>query len=85
MVCVTEGLHVEDYLQFYPLLELLGILLIHGCIIGQAMIARGFLGDSNAHKIYLFSESKFGFIDLFSLFCLFGVIFAAILSELVMA
>ncbi|ONK68017.1 uncharacterized protein A4U43_C05F6320 [Asparagus officinalis] len=57
----------------------------HAEQISKAMIARGFLGDSNAHKIYLFSESKFGFIDLFSLFCLFSVIFAAILSELVMA
>lgn len=48
------------------------------------MIARGFCGDSNTHKIYLFSESRLGFIDLLSLLCLLGVVGAAVVSELVL-
>lgn len=53
----------------------------HAEQISQAMIVRGFRGDSNAHKIYFSSESSMGMADLISLFCLIGVTSAALLSE----
>lgn len=53
----------------------------HAEQISQAMIVRGFRGDSNAHKIYFLSDSSFGMEDIVSLFCLAGVTGAAILSD----
>ncbi|KAK1272963.1 hypothetical protein QJS04_geneDACA019028 [Acorus gramineus] len=53
----------------------------HAEQISQAMIVRGFPGDSNRHKIYIFLDSSFGIADIISLFCLFGLIGAAVLSE----
>ena len=47
----------------------------------QAMIVRGFRGDSESHKIYFLSDSSFGKEDLISLFCLVVVTVAAILSD----
>lgn len=47
----------------------------------QAMIVRGFRGDSRTHKIYALSESSVGMADFVSLFCLVSVIGAAFLSE----
>ncbi|XP_058077846.1 protein ABCI12, chloroplastic isoform X3 [Magnolia sinica] len=54
----------------------------HAEQISQAMIVRGFRGDSNTHKIYFFSDSSIGAADIVSLFCLLGLIGAAIWSEL---
>lgn len=44
----------------------------------QAMIVRGFRGDSNAHKIYLLSDPSIGTADIVSLLCLVGVIGASV-------
>ncbi|KAF7813732.1 protein ABCI12, chloroplastic [Senna tora] len=53
----------------------------HAEQISQAMVVRGFKGDSGAHKIYFLSESSFGMADFVSLLCLALVIGAAILSD----
>ncbi|XP_017699891.2 protein ABCI12, chloroplastic isoform X1 [Phoenix dactylifera] len=53
----------------------------HAEQISKAMVARGFRGNSNTHKIYFFSESSLGIGDFLSLLCLLGLIGAAILSE----
>lgn len=54
---------------------------IHAEQISQAMIVRGFRGDSKNHKIYFLSNTSFGMADIVSLLCLIGVIGAATLSE----
>ncbi|KAK6930056.1 ABC/ECF transporter, transmembrane component, partial [Dillenia turbinata] len=54
----------------------------HAEQISQAMIVRGFRGDSNTHKIYFLSNSSLGKADVVSLLCLLGVIGAAVFSEL---
>ncbi|KAK3431548.1 hypothetical protein EUGRSUZ_E03351 [Eucalyptus grandis] len=53
----------------------------HAEQISQAMIIRGFRGDSNKHKIYLRSTSSNGMADTVSLLCLMGIVGAAILSD----
>ncbi|RDY09431.1 Protein ABCI12, chloroplastic, partial [Mucuna pruriens] len=53
----------------------------HAEQISQAMIVRGFKGDSGRHKIYFLSESSFGVVDIICLLCLTVVIGAALLSE----
>ncbi|KAI5447347.1 variant 2, partial [Lathyrus oleraceus] len=53
----------------------------HAEQISQAMIARGFKGDVESHKIYFLSESSFGMADVVSLLCLSVVIGAALLSD----
>ncbi|XP_011009038.1 PREDICTED: protein ABCI12, chloroplastic isoform X2 [Populus euphratica] len=53
----------------------------HAEQISQAMIVRGFRGDSNSHKIYFFSDSSIGMADFVSLLCLIGVVGAALLSD----
>ncbi|GLT47512.1 hypothetical protein SLA2020_212050 [Shorea laevis] len=53
----------------------------HAEQISQAMIVRGFRGDSNTHKIYFLSGSSIGMADFISLFCLLGVTSAALLSD----
>ncbi|KAM0954246.1 putative ABC/ECF transporter, transmembrane component [Dioscorea sansibarensis] len=53
----------------------------HAEQISKAMIARGFRGGSDKHKIYFFHESSNGFVNILSLFCLFGLICAAVLLE----
>ncbi|CAL0334629.1 unnamed protein product [Lupinus luteus] len=53
----------------------------HAEQISQAMIVRGFKGDSDTHKIYFLSESSFGMADFISLFFLAVVTGAAFLSE----
>ncbi|KAK9288141.1 hypothetical protein L1049_016589 [Liquidambar formosana] len=53
----------------------------HAEQISQAMIVRGFKGDSNSHKIYFLPDSSIGMADVVSLLCLIGVISAAVLSE----
>lgn len=53
----------------------------HAEQISQAMIIRGFRGDSNTHKIHFLSNSSFGMADIVSLLCLVGVTGAAILSD----
>ncbi|XVF28952.1 hypothetical protein REPUB_Repub15cG0076900 [Reevesia pubescens] len=53
----------------------------HAEQISQAMIVRGFRGDSNTHKLYFLSDSSIGMADIISLFCLIGVTSAALLSE----
>ncbi|XP_072983281.1 protein ABCI12, chloroplastic [Typha latifolia] len=53
----------------------------HAEQISKAMIARGFRGDCNNHKIYLFSDSSLGVVDFLSLLCLCALVGAATLSE----
>ncbi|XP_071723374.1 protein ABCI12, chloroplastic [Rutidosis leptorrhynchoides] len=53
----------------------------HAEQISQAMIVRGFRGDSNTHRIYFLSKSSFGVADFASLVCLVGVMSAAFLSD----
>ncbi|KAF3457231.1 hypothetical protein FNV43_RR01888 [Rhamnella rubrinervis] len=53
----------------------------HAEQISQAMIVRGFRGDSNSHKIYFLSDSSIGTEDIVSLLCLIGVIGATVLSD----
>ncbi|KAL6909936.1 hypothetical protein ACP4OV_001194 [Aristida adscensionis] len=53
----------------------------HAEQISKAMIARGFRGDPNNHKIYLLTESSFGIVDIFSLLCLFGLMGLASFSD----
>lgn len=53
----------------------------HAEQISQAMIVRGFKGDSGTHKIYFLSESSFGMADFIALLCLGVVTGAALLSE----
>ncbi|URE42062.1 Transmembrane BAX inhibitor motif-containing protein 4 [Musa troglodytarum] len=53
----------------------------HAEQISKAMIARGFRGDSNMHKIYLFTDFSLGFVDFISILCLLSLIGAAVLSE----
>jgi len=45
------------------------------------MIARGFKGDVDNHKIYFLSESSFGMADIVCLLNLTVVIGASLLSE----
>ncbi|KAF1895505.1 hypothetical protein Lal_00044156 [Lupinus albus] len=52
----------------------------HAEQISQAMIVRGFKGDSDTHKIYFLSESSFGMADFISLFFLVVVTGAAFLD-----
>lgn len=47
----------------------------------QAMIVRGFRGDSSTHKLYFLSDSSIRMEDVVSLLCLIGIIGAAVLSE----
>ncbi|KAG5560035.1 hypothetical protein RHGRI_003350 [Rhododendron griersonianum] len=53
----------------------------HAEQISQAMIVRGFRGDSNAHKIYFSSDSSIGLPDILSLLCLVGLIGATAVSK----
>ncbi|KAL4284159.1 hypothetical protein GQ457_16G027230 [Hibiscus cannabinus] len=53
----------------------------HAEQISQAMIVRGFRGDSNVHKLYFLSDSSFGMADLIAVVCLISVTSAALLSE----
>ncbi|QCD77069.1 protein ABCI12, chloroplastic [Vigna unguiculata] len=53
----------------------------HAEQISQAMIVRGFKGDSGSHKIYFLSESSFGMVDAICLLFLTVVIGVALLSE----
>ncbi|CAL1396992.1 unnamed protein product [Linum trigynum] len=53
----------------------------HAEQISQAMIVRGFRGDSNAHKIYFLSDSSLGMADFISLLFLVGVASGAVLSD----
>ncbi|KAJ9700187.1 hypothetical protein PVL29_005825 [Vitis rotundifolia] len=53
----------------------------HAEQISQAMIVRGFRGDSSTHKLYFLSDSSIGMEDVVSLLCLIGIIGAAVLSE----
>ncbi|KAJ4847243.1 Protein abci12, chloroplastic [Turnera subulata] len=53
----------------------------HAEQISQAMIVRGFRGDSNNHKIYFLSNTAVGMADVFSVLCLIGVVGAAVLSD----
>ncbi|TXG71944.1 hypothetical protein EZV62_000523 [Acer yangbiense] len=48
----------------------------------QAMIVRGFRGDSNTHKIYSLSDSSVGMADFVSLLCLVTIVGAALLSSM---
>ncbi|KAE9453139.1 hypothetical protein C3L33_14957, partial [Rhododendron williamsianum] len=52
----------------------------HAEQISQAMIVRGFRGDSNAHKIYFSSDSSIGMPNILSLLCLVGLIGATAVS-----
>ncbi|KAL5782452.1 hypothetical protein ACOSP7_007481 [Xanthoceras sorbifolium] len=53
----------------------------HAEQISQAMIVRGFRGDSKTHKIYSLSDSSVGMADFVSLLCLVTVVGAALLSD----
>ncbi|KAL6620222.1 hypothetical protein ACP70R_035361 [Stipagrostis hirtigluma subsp. patula] len=53
----------------------------HAEQISKAMIARGFRGDPNNHKIYFLTETSFGIADVFSLLCLFGLMGLASFSD----
>ncbi|XP_021905074.1 protein ABCI12, chloroplastic [Carica papaya] len=54
---------------------------VHAEQISQAMIVRGFRGDSNTHEIYFLSDSSIKMADFFSLLCLIGLVGAAFLSD----
>ncbi|PHT60110.1 Protein ABCI12, chloroplastic [Capsicum baccatum] len=47
---------------------------VHAEQISQAMIVRGFRGDSTTHKIFLSADSSSGVANYISLSCLFGLI-----------
>ncbi|XP_050229776.1 protein ABCI12, chloroplastic [Mercurialis annua] len=53
----------------------------HAEQISQAMIVRGFRGDSNSHKMYYIWKSSFGMADFVSILCLISVVAAAFLSD----
>ncbi|CAN1854138.1 Protein ABCI12, chloroplastic [Linum perenne] len=53
----------------------------HADQISQAMIVRGFRGDSNAHKIYYLSDSSLGFADFVASLLLVCVTCCAFLSD----
>ncbi|WCJ28640.1 cobalt ion transmembrane transporters [Euphorbia peplus] len=53
----------------------------HAEQISQAMIVRGFRGDSDAHRMYLFPKSSNRIADAISVLCLVGVMGGALLSE----
>ncbi|GAV63339.1 CbiQ domain-containing protein [Cephalotus follicularis] len=53
----------------------------HAEQISQAMIVRGFRGNSNTHQIYFLSYPSVGMADFVSLLCLIGVVGAALLSD----
>ncbi|XP_012069486.1 protein ABCI12, chloroplastic isoform X1 [Jatropha curcas] len=53
----------------------------HAEQISQAMILRGFRGDSNSYKIYFLSESSIGMADFISMLCLIGIVSGAFLSD----
>ncbi|KAI4345543.1 hypothetical protein L6164_012656 [Bauhinia variegata] len=53
----------------------------HAEKISQAMIVRGFRGDSASHKIYFLSEPSFGMPDVISMLCLTLLVGAALVSE----
>ncbi|OMO55039.1 ABC/ECF transporter, transmembrane component [Corchorus capsularis] len=53
----------------------------HAQQVSQAMIVRGFRGDSNAHKLYFLSSSSSGMANFISLLCLVGITSAALLSD----
>ncbi|KAJ8747565.1 hypothetical protein K2173_013061 [Erythroxylum novogranatense] len=53
----------------------------HSEQISQAMIVRGFRGDSNTHKIYFLSDSSLGMADFVSLLCLTGIVGGAFMSD----
>ncbi|XP_065863269.1 protein ABCI12, chloroplastic-like isoform X1 [Euphorbia lathyris] len=53
----------------------------HAEQISQAMIVRGFRGDSNSHRMYLSSKSSIGIADVISVLCLVGVVGVALLSD----
>ncbi|XAR57174.1 hypothetical protein NMG60_11025227, partial [Bertholletia excelsa] len=57
----------------------------HAEQISQAMIVRGFRGDSNDHKIYLSSNSSIGMADILSLVCLVGLIGATTATKYLFA
>ncbi|KAK9161384.1 hypothetical protein Syun_007725 [Stephania yunnanensis] len=56
----------------------------HAEQISQAMIVRGFRGDSRNHKIYFLSDSSLGVADIIASLCLVGLISAAMLSEVIL-
>ncbi|RVX21720.1 Protein ABCI12, chloroplastic [Vitis vinifera] len=64
--------HAEQISQFF-------LYFIFGFL--QAMIVRGFRGDSSTHKLYFLSDSSIRMEDVVSLLCLIGIIGAAVLSE----
>ncbi|XP_031500461.1 protein ABCI12, chloroplastic [Nymphaea colorata] len=53
----------------------------HADQISQAMIVRGFRGNSRTHKLYCLSSSSFGLCDAVSVVCLLALVAAAILTE----
>ncbi|KAF3782074.1 ABCI12 protein [Nymphaea thermarum] len=53
----------------------------HADQISQAMIVRGFRGNSRTHKLYFLSSSSFGLCDAVSVVCLLALVAAAILTE----
>ncbi|KAI4342786.1 hypothetical protein MLD38_027367 [Melastoma candidum] len=56
-------------------------LINHAEQISQAMIIRGFRGNSNNHKIHFMSDPSNRSADAISLLCLMGIVGAAVLSD----
>ncbi|KAI4304107.1 hypothetical protein MLD38_039663 [Melastoma candidum] len=56
-------------------------LINHAEQISQAMIIRGFRGNSNNHKIHFMSDPSNRIADAISLLCLMGIVGAAVLSD----
>uniref|UniRef100_A0A7N0U6D9 Protein ABCI12, chloroplastic n=1 Tax=Kalanchoe fedtschenkoi TaxID=63787 RepID=A0A7N0U6D9_KALFE len=56
----------------------------HAEQISQAMIIRGFKGNSNNYKIYFLTKLSFGVADFISLLSLVGLVGAAVLSECIL-
>ncbi|CAN6452798.1 unnamed protein product [Victoria cruziana] len=53
----------------------------HADQISQAMIVRGFRGNSRTHKLYCLWSSSFGLRDAVSVVCLLALVAAAVLTE----
>ncbi|KAE8646681.1 protein ABCI12, chloroplastic [Cucumis sativus] len=53
----------------------------HAEQISQAMIVRGFRGDSSSHKLYFLSNSSSRMANILSLLCLIGVISASVFFD----
>ncbi|XP_038876339.1 protein ABCI12, chloroplastic isoform X1 [Benincasa hispida] len=75
----VDGKHPETLPTFFftYLRRIFKNIFTHAEQISQAMIVRGFRGDSSNHKLYFLSNSSSRMANILSLLCLFGVISAS--------